>query len=90
VTYESRNEGEQTTDGNIVAPSTSEPVGTIVSRPDRPWEHVVEDPIDVFWEEQDGKIPRQRDPRMCKHGDRAMCDYCMPLEVRLESTVSLV
>ena len=46
------------------------------------WQAVVEDPIDVFWERADGKISRPRDAKMCKHGDKAMCDYCMPIEAR--------
>lgn len=45
------------------------------------WRHVTEDPVDVYWEKQDGKIPRPKDPKFCRHGDKAMCDYCMPLEV---------
>ncbi|KZT06272.1 polyubiquitin-tagged protein recognition complex Npl4 component [Laetiporus sulphureus 93-53] len=46
----------------------------------RPWESVLEDPVDTYWRSQDGKIPRNRDPKFCKHGANAMCDYCMPLE----------
>ena len=52
----------------------------------RAWQSVVEDPIDVFWEKADGKITRPRDAKMCKHGDKAMCDYCMPIEVRPRSS----
>lgn len=46
----------------------------------RPWDSVEEDEVDRYWRTQDGKIPRGRDSRFCKHGVNAMCDYCMPLE----------
>ncbi|KAI0666300.1 polyubiquitin-tagged protein recognition complex Npl4 component [Trametes maxima] len=46
----------------------------------RPWEAVEEDGVDRYWRSQEGKIPRGRDSRFCKHGTNAMCDYCMPLE----------
>ncbi|CAL1696225.1 unnamed protein product [Somion occarium] len=46
----------------------------------RLWESVKEDPVDEYWRSKDGKIPRGRDSRFCKHGANAMCDYCMPLE----------
>ncbi|TPX31086.1 hypothetical protein SmJEL517_g05507 [Synchytrium microbalum] len=41
---------------------------------------VIQDPIDNEMEKQPGTIPRPKDPLYCKHGDRAMCDYCSPLE----------
>ncbi|KAK0554806.1 nuclear protein localization protein 4 [Tilletia horrida] len=44
------------------------------------WDDVKEDAVDVFLEKQDGKILRPKDSRFCRHGDKAMCDYCMPLE----------
>jgi hypothetical protein len=63
------------------APSASNaPVGKGDSK--RVWETVEEDPIDVYWREKDGKVARSRDSKFCKHGPNAMCDYCMPLEVR--------
>ncbi|KAF8559307.1 polyubiquitin-tagged protein recognition complex, Npl4 component [Imleria badia] len=44
------------------------------------WENVQEDPVDSYWRSRDGKIPRARDSRFCKHASNGMCDYCMPLE----------
>ncbi|KAI0803035.1 NPL4 family-domain-containing protein [Irpex lacteus] len=65
------------------SPSTSAPTVTPAQPSDaskRPWEAVIEDPVDTYWRARDGKIPRGRDSRFCKHGPNAMCDYCMPLE----------
>lgn len=47
----------------------------------KPWQNVVEAPVDQYWESRGGMIPRERDSKFCRHGPKAMCDYCMPLEV---------
>ncbi|KAI0318986.1 polyubiquitin-tagged protein recognition complex Npl4 component [Amylostereum chailletii] len=74
---------ERPTASTSQEPATAPPPAAQSSVPPtakRPWEAVVEHPVDQYLRTVDGKIPRTRDAKFCKHGVNAMCDYCMPLE----------
>ncbi|KAK7919187.1 hypothetical protein WMY93_010471 [Mugilogobius chulae] len=42
--------------------------------------HLQEDEIDQYLTKQDGKIYRNKDPQLCRHGALGKCVHCVPLE----------
>lgn len=41
---------------------------------------IVEDEVDQFLSKLDGKIPREKNEQLCRHGDQGKCLHCVPYE----------
>ncbi|KAI7870411.1 NPL4 family-domain-containing protein [Spinellus fusiger] len=60
------------------SPTTADSVSSTPLPPPESQPHQAN--VDTFLEKQSGFIKRPKDSKFCRHGDHAMCDYCMPLE----------
>ncbi|RXM37360.1 Nuclear protein localization protein 4-like [Acipenser ruthenus] len=67
-------------------PSTSSTSSSSLSRPQSSLSRsqttmqIAEDEIDQYLAKQDGKIYRNQDPQLCRHGSMGKCVHCVPLE----------
>ncbi|CDZ97607.1 er-associated protein catabolism-related protein [Phaffia rhodozyma] len=58
----------------------TDPISTVFNANRVDLSKVDEAEVDKYYRSLHGMIPRSRDNKMCRHGDKGMCDYCTPLE----------